>query len=41
MEQGTNNEVVVGDKMDVEQRSRENDGHLFFATECFSRGWET
>ena len=31
----------VGDKVDVKQRSRKNDGNLFHLTECFSTGWET
>ena len=30
----------LGDKVDVKQRPRENNGELFHTAECFSRGWE-
>ena len=30
----------LGDKVDVKQRSRENNGELFHTAECFGRGWE-
>ena len=32
---------VIGDEVDVKQRSRKNNGNLFHTTECFSRGWKT
>lgn len=37
------NQIVygdLGDKVDVKQRPRENNGELFHTAECFSRGWQ-